>query len=87
MPFKFNINISKDDAVRYTGLLFNLMHYVKKVLDDLKKSENNQVRNNFMMRLRLQTGMEIIVNQDTDYYLISMQQCKVEEELEEEKKK
>jgi hypothetical protein len=83
VPFKYSSNnISYPEAVRYAGLVYDLILYSKKVLDDFRKNNHG----NMSMRLRLKSGMEIIVVQgilfylinillETDFYLITLQLC------------
>ena len=61
VPFKYNINnISHQDAVKISGLIHELVLYSKKTLDDFKRTPNH---GNITIRLRLKSGLEIIVVQ------------------------
>ena len=61
MPFKYNPNnISHQDAVKYAGLIYDLILFSKRTLDDLKKTPHH---GNMTLRLRLKTGSEIVVVQ------------------------
>ena len=75
IPFKSNIE-RNSDVVRIAGLLFDLILYSKKVLEDLKKVNEQGVHENLTLRMRLKNGEEIIIVQQNEYYLISKQICK-----------
>jgi len=64
-------------VVRIAGLLFDLILYSKKVLEDLKKVNEQGVHENLTLRMRLKNGVEIIIVQQNEYYLISKQICKI----------
>ena len=76
IPFKSNIE-RNSDVVRIAGLLFDLILYSKKVLEDLKKVNEQGVHENLTLRMRLKNGEEIIIVQQNEYYLISKQICKI----------
>ena len=76
IPFKSNIE-RNSDVVRIAGLLFDLILYSKKVLEDLKKVNEQGVHENLTLRMRLKNGVEIIIVQQNEYYLISKQICKI----------
>ena len=85
IPFKSNIE-KNSEVVRVAGLIFDLILYSKKILEDLKKV-NEPGNDNLTLRMRLKNGEEIIVVQQNEYYLISKQICKiVDAPLEGEKK-
>ena len=75
IPFKSNIE-KNSEVVRITGLIFDLILYSKKILEDLKKV-NEPGNDNLTLRMRLKNGEEIIVVQQNEYYLISKQICKI----------
>ena len=85
IPFKSNME-KNSDVVRVAGLIFDLILYSKRTLSDLKKT-NDSSDDNLTMRMRLKSGVEIIVVQQNEYYLISKQICKmVDAPVEAEKK-
>lgn len=56
--------------MKYTGLIYDLVLFCKKSLDDLKRAEHNskadylkEKNHQFSMRLRLKHGVEIIIVQ------------------------
>lgn len=56
------------EAVKYTGLIYDLVLFTKKSLDDLKKNDQKNDYSkekfpNFSMRLRMKHGVEVIVIQ------------------------
>jgi len=62
--------LSYQEAVKYTGLLYDLVLFSKKALDDLKKggeftkNDHSKEKNpQFSMRLRMKNGIEIMVLQ------------------------
>ena len=61
--------MSYQEAVKYTGLLYDLVLFSKKSLDDLKKGEHTKNDHSkeknpqFSMRLRLKNGIEMMVVQ------------------------
>jgi hypothetical protein len=59
VPFKFS-GLSHQEAVRYAGLIYDLILYSKKTIDDFKRTPNH---GNMALRLRLKNGTEIIVVQ------------------------
>ena len=75
IPFKSNIE-KNSEVVRVAGLIFDLILYSKKILEDLKKV-NEPGNDNLTLRMRLKNGEEIIVVQQNEYYLISKQICKI----------
>jgi len=61
VPFKYNVNnISQQDAVKYAGLVYDLILFSKKTLDDFKGTPHY---GNMKLRMRLKNGKEIIVVQ------------------------
>jgi len=76
IPFKSNIE-KNSDVVRITGLIFDLILYSKKILEDLKKVNEPGANENLTMRMRLKNGEELIVVQQNEYYMISKQICKI----------
>ncbi len=72
IPFKSNIE-KNSDVVRIAGLMFDLILYSKKILEDLKKVNDQGVNDNLTLRMRLRNGEELIVVQQNEYYLISKQ--------------
>ena len=76
IPFKSNIE-KNSEVVRITGLIFDLILYSKKILEDLKKVNDPGSNDNLTLRMRLKNGEEIIVVQQNEYYLISKQICKI----------
>ena len=76
IPFKSNIE-KNSEVVRVTGLIFDLILYSKKILEDLKKVNEQGLNENLTLRMRLKNGEEIIVVQQNEYYLISKQICKI----------
>ena len=75
IPFKSNIE-KNSEIVRVAGLIFDLILYSKKILEDLKKV-NEPGNDNLTLRMRLKNGEEIIVVQQNEYYLLSKQICKI----------
>ena len=75
IPFKSNME-KNSDVVRVAGLIFDLILYSKRTLSDLKKV-NDSSDDNLTLRMRLKSGVEIIVVQQNEYYLISKQICKI----------
>ena len=76
IPFKSNIE-KNSEVVRVTGLVFDLILYSKKILEDLKKGNEQGLNDNLTLRMRLKNGEEIIVFQQNEYYLITKQICKI----------
>ena len=76
IPFKSNIE-KNSEVVRISGLIFDLILYSKKILEDLKKVNEPGVNDNLTLRMRLKNGEEIIVVQQNEYYLLSKQICKI----------
>ena len=76
IPFKSNIE-KNSEVVRISGLIFDLILYSKKILEDLKKVNDQNANENLTLRMRLKNGEEIIVVQQNEYYLISKQICKI----------
>jgi hypothetical protein len=73
IPMKFH-GISKQEAVKYTGLVYDLVLFAKKSLDDLKKGDHRvdhskEKNPQFSMRLRLKHGVEIIIIQGIKYII------------------
>ena len=68
VPIKFD-GLSYQEAVKYTGLIYDLVLFCKKSLDDLKKTDHGKndyskdKNSQFSMRLRLKHGLEIIIVQ------------------------
>lgn len=54
-------NIPPNEAIKYTGLIYDLILYIKKTLDDFKKQ--GEKGGDISVRLRLKDGKEIIVTQ------------------------
>ena len=86
IPFKSNIE-KNSEVVRITGLIFDLILYSKKILDDLKKVNEPGTNDNLTLRMRLKNGEEIIVVQQNEYYLLTKQICKIVEAPAEGEKK
>ena len=86
IPFKSNIE-KNSEVVCVAGLIFDLILYSKKILEDLKKTNEQGVNDNLTLRMRLKNGEEIIVVQQNEYYLISKQICKIVEAPAEGEKK
>ncbi len=86
IPFKSNI---EDNAfvVKLTGLLFDLILYSKRTLDDLKKVNEPGVNKNLTIRMRLKSGEELIIVQQNEFYLITKQICKITDAPAEPEKK
>jgi len=60
--------LTRQEAVKYTGLVYDLVLFAKKSLDDLKKGDHKvdhskEKNPQFSMRLRLKHGVEIIIVQ------------------------
>ena len=53
-------------AVKYAGLIYDLMLFTKKTFDDFKKSPNS---GNVILRIRLKNGKEFIISQGNKYNL------------------
>jgi hypothetical protein len=61
VPFKFSTSsLEYPAAVRYAGLIYDLMLFTKKTFDDFKKTPNS---GNVILRVRLKNGKEFIVSQ------------------------
>jgi hypothetical protein len=77
VPFKF-AGVKHEEAIKYSGLMYDLIHYSKRILEDLKKGNSG----NISLRLRLKDGHEYIIQQELDFFLITVQMCKavIEEE-------
>ena len=86
IPFKSNIE-KNSEVVRITGLLFDLILYSKKILEDLKKVNEPGANDNLTLRMRLKNGEEIIIVQQNEYYLATKQICKIVEAPAEGEKK
>jgi hypothetical protein len=86
IPFKSNI---EDNAfvVKLTGLLFDLILYSKRTLDDLKKINEPGVNKDLTIRMRLKSGEELIIVQQNEFYLITEQICKITDAPTEPEKK
>ena len=52
IPFKSNIE-KNSEVVRIAGLIFDLILYSKKTLEDLKKSNEQGLNENLTLRMRL----------------------------------
>ena len=76
IPFKSNIE-NNAQVVKLAGLIFDLILYSKRTLEDLKKVNEPGVNKNLTLRMRLKNGEEIIVVQQNEYYLITKQICKI----------
>jgi hypothetical protein len=65
--------LSYQEAVKYTGLLYDLVLFSKKSLDDLKKGEytkndhSKEKNPQFSMRLRLKNGIEMMIVQGDQF--------------------
>jgi hypothetical protein len=70
IPFKSDIE-KNSEVVHLSGLKFDLIIYSKKILEDLKKINEQGVNDNLTLRMRLKNGEELIVVQQNEYYLIS----------------
>jgi hypothetical protein len=70
IPFKSDIE-KNSEVVHLAGLKFDLIIYSKKILEDLKKMNEQGVNDNLTLRMRLKNGEELIVVQQNEYYLIS----------------
>ena len=67
VPFKFSISsLEYPMAVKYAGLIYDLMLFTKKTFDDFKKSPNS---GNVILRIRLKNGKEFIISQGNKYNL------------------
>ena len=86
IPFKSNIE-KNSEVVRIAGLIFDLILYSKKIIEDLKKTNEQGLNENLTLRMRLKNGEEIIVVQQNEYYLISKQICKIVDASPEAEKK
>ena len=73
--------------MRIAGLIFDLILFSKKILEDLKKVNEPGANDNLTLRMRLKNGEELIVVQQNEYYLISKQICKIVEAPPEGEKK
>lgn len=86
IPFKSNLE--NPVAVKIAGLIYDLILFSKRTLDDLKKNADSQMSNkNLTIRMRLKNGEELIVVQESELYLITKQICKVTEAAPEGEKK
>jgi hypothetical protein len=61
IPFKYSIGIEHPEAVKYAGLIYDILLFSKKTLDSFKVSPPNT--GNLTMRLRLKSGKELIIVQ------------------------
>ena len=86
IPFKSNIE-KNSEVVRISGLIFDLILYSKKILEDLKKANEQCLNENLTLRIKVKNGEEIIVVQQNEYYLISKQICKIVDSGKKNKKK
>jgi hypothetical protein len=85
IPFHHSEGLSYTEAVRYAGLISDILLLTKKTLDTFKTIPPNT--GNMTMRFRLTNGKEIIIVQEQDLYLLTIQICKVlPEDMEEDKK-
>jgi len=76
IPFKSNIE-NNAQVVKLAGLVFDLILYSKRTLEDLKKVNEPGVNKNLTLRMRLKNGEELIIVQQNEFYLISKQICKI----------
>jgi hypothetical protein len=76
IPFKSNIE-NNAQVVKLAGLIFDLILYSKRTLEDLKKVNEPGVNKNLTLRMRLKNGEELIIVQQNEFYLISKQICKI----------
>ncbi len=81
VPLKFS-GLKYEEAVKISAYMFDLMHFSKRTLEDFKKGNLG----NICIRLRLTDGHEYIIKQEQDFFLVSVQMCKVIIQDEEEKK-
>ena len=86
IPFKSNLE-NNAQIVKITGLLFDLILYSKRTLDDLKKVNEPGVNKNLTIRMRLKSGEELIIVQQNEFYLITKQICKITDATTEPEKK
>ena len=86
IPFKSNLE-NNAQIVKITGLLFDLILYSKRTLDDLKKVNEPGVNKNLTIRMRLKSGEELIIVQQNEFYLITQQLCKITDAPAEPEKK
>ena len=76
IPFKSNIE-NNAQVVKLAGLIFDLILYSKRTLEDLKKVNEPGVNKNLTLRMRLKNGEELIIVKQNEFYLISKQICKI----------
>ena len=86
IPFKSNIE-NNAQVVKLAGLIFDLILYSKRTLEDLKKVNEPGVNKNLTLRMRLKNGEELIIVQQNEFYLISKQICKIVDAPKEPEKK
>ena len=72
VPFKYNGNVTYQEAVKLAGLMIDLIHYTKRTIEDLKKGNTG----NICLRMRLKSGEEYIIQQEQDFFLLTLQMCK-----------
>jgi hypothetical protein len=65
VPFKYNSSLSHPEAVKIAGLIYDLILFSKRTLDDLKRSGSG---GNITLRMRLKSGEEFIVVQGKKIY-------------------
>ena len=63
--------------MKYFLVIFDLILYSKRTLEDLKKVNEPGVNKNLTLRMRLKNGEELIIVQQNEFYLISKQICKI----------
>ena len=71
VPFKYS-GLKDEEATKLAGLMYDLMHFSKRTLEDFKKGNLG----NICIRLRLTDGHEYIVKQEQDFFLVTVQLCK-----------
>lgn len=60
VPFKYNPNLTHQEAVSIAGLIYDLILYSKRTIDEMVKKPSPS---NMTLRMRLKNGEEIIVSQ------------------------
>lgn len=81
VPFKFS-GVTNTEAVKICGMMTDLVHFTKRTIEDLKKGNLG----NICIRLRQTNGMEYIIKQENDFFLITLQMCKAIEGSDENEK-
>lgn len=71
VPFKYS-GVKPEEGIKYAALMYDLINYTKRVLEDLKKGNSG----NICIRLRLKDGHEYVVQQEQDFFMITIQMCK-----------